>query len=434
MKVAVAGLWHLGTVTAACLASAGHEVTGFDDDPALISGLQAARLPVAEPGLEELTAAAMKAGRLRFISDATAVRECNAVWITYDTPVDEHDRADVEFVLKRAAALIPHMAEEAIMVVSSQMPVGSIARLEQEARDMRPGANLRFACIPENLRLGKAIEVFTKPDRFVAGIRNAADRPRIAELLGPYGERVEWMSIESAEMTKHALNAFLATSIAFMNEIAGVCEKVGADALEVERGLKSEIRIGPRAYLHPGSAYAGGTLARDIAFLQQIGTRESLPVHLIHGVERSNAGHKNWIRHKLESTMGDIAGKAIAILGLTYKPGTDTLRRSSAVETGRWLASRGARVQAHDPAIRVLPDDLKQTIVLCGSEAEALRGTNAALVATEWPQFRSLTGDVVVAEMRQPLVFDPARFLQATLGGDDRILYYAIGKGDAAKR
>jgi UDPglucose 6-dehydrogenase len=235
------------------------------------------------------------------------------------------------------------------------------------------------------------------------------------------------MSVESAEMTKHALNAFLATSVTFINEIATLCERVGADAKEVERGLKSESRIGPRAYLGPGSAFAGGTLARDVAFLGQIGVRVNLPTPFFNSVLESNDLHKGWLRRKLVETIGSLSGKTIAVLGLTYKPDTNTLRRSSAVELCQWAAKESAFVQAFDPAIRELPGELQSVISLCETALESVSGADAIILATEWPEFKSISADDLVGRAHRPLLLDPNRFVAETLGKDPRIEYQAVG-------
>jgi UDPglucose 6-dehydrogenase len=410
MKVAVVGLWHLGSVTAACLAAAGHEVVGLDSDERTIQGLQAGQPPVSEPGLSDL----LKTGRPRFTTHiAEAVHGAQIVWITYDTPVDDDDRADVDFVVERVTQLFPHLSDGAMVLVSSQLPVGSIRRLEAACRNR----TVSFACSPENLRLGKAIEVFTKPDRVIVGVRREADRARIAELLRPFTDHIEWMSVESAEMTKHALNAFLATSVAFINEIATLCEQVGADAKEVERGLKSEARIGPKAYLSPGGAFAGGTLARDIQFLTHLGPT----VPLLAAVKTSNDAHRQWTRRTLQRLLGSLEGRTVAVWGLTYKPGTDTLRRSSAVELCQWLAQQGARVQAHDPAVKTLPAELAKIIQLCPGPADAVKGASALVLATPWP-------DYLAVEVSAPIVLDPGRFLEKSIGKNPSIRYAAIGK------
>jgi UDPglucose 6-dehydrogenase len=237
-----------------------------------------------------------------------------------------------------------------------------------------------------------------------------------------------WMSVESAEMTKHALNAFLATSVTFINEIAALCERVGADAAEVERGLKSEARIGPKAYLSPGGAFAGGTLARDVMFLSQLGRDTGIPTHLLSSVKTSNDAHRSWAERRLTELLGDVRGKTIAIWGLTYKPGTDTLRRSSAVELCRWLGEHGARVRAHDPAVRALPDDLGAAVALAADPVDALDGASALVVATPWPTFREVDAAAAAARMPGDIVLDANGFLGATLGRQARLKYLTVGK------
>src|SRR5271163_1357211 len=263
--VGVVGLWHLGCVTAACLAEAGNEVIGVDPDAAVIAELAEGMPPVSEPGLAELMGEC--AARLRFSADSSKLADAGSAWVTFDTPVDDDDRADVEWVLEHSVRLLMALSPGVLVVVSSQLPVGSVARLRDRCAAARGTDDLRFACVPENLRLGQALDVFRQPDRIIAGVRSEEDRRELGERLAPFSTNVEWMSVESAEMTKHALNGFLATSVAFINEVAAICEVVGADAADVSRGLKSERRIGPRAYLGPGDAFAGGTLARDIGFL-----------------------------------------------------------------------------------------------------------------------------------------------------------------------
>jgi UDPglucose 6-dehydrogenase len=428
MKVCVQGLWHLGTVTAACLAHAGHDVTGLDDEGEALRALASGIPPLFEPGLEDLVKEGIAAGRLRFTADpADALREAEVLWVAFDTPVDEDDRANTSFVETRIEGALGHIAPGTLVLISSQLPVGSTARLEDAFHRAHPGKAASFACSPENLRLGKAIEVFSAPDRVVVGVRSEADAERAAELLRPVTDRIEWMSVESAEMTKHAINAFLATSVSFMNELSTLCEEVGADAKEVERGLKSESRIGRRAYLAPGAAIAGGTLARDLGFLAEVGLRVGSATPLVDGVRVANEAHKGWARRRLLESLSDLEGKSIGVLGLTYKPGTDTLRRSGAVETCLWLSEHGADVHAHDPAVKELPDELKDTIRLADSASDLLKGLDALIVATEWPEYRQLDAEQVVAGMKRPIVLDPNGFLRDVLGADPRVVYRAVG-------
>jgi UDPglucose 6-dehydrogenase len=429
MKVCVLGLWHLGTVTAACLASGGHEVVGLDFDSSVVQKLASGQPPLFEPGLEELVQQGLAMGRLRFSSEpAEALSGSEILWVAYDTPVDEEDRADVEFVVDRVIRLFPHLKEGMLVLISSQLPVGTTGRVERAYHDLYPGKGVTFAYSPENLRLGRAIQAFIQPDRVVAGVRSSHDRGRVEELLKPFTVKMEWMSVESAEMTKHSLNAFLATSVAFINEVACLCERVGADAKEVERGLKSDLRIGPRAYLSPGSAFAGGTLARDLRFLTQIGSVYQSPVLLLSSVLDSNEGHKLWTRRALQSLLGELRGRKVTVWGLAYKAGTDTLRRSAAVELCEWLFREGAGIQAHDPAVRDLPSALADKITLFPTPLASLGGAAALVVASEWPEFRQVSGDSVFQIMGTPLVIDPNRFLASTLGADPRVRYYTVGK------
>lgn len=429
MRVCVLGLWHLGSVTAACLASGGHDVTGLDFDPVVVRDLTVGKPPLFEPGLAELVSAGLASARLRFTTDvAQAVAGADVVWVAYDTPVDDDDRADVAFVEDRVRRIFPALRHGALVLVSSQLPVGSTRKLETDFAAVANGRVVGFGCSPENLRLGKAIDVFTHPDRVVVGLRNPADRDRVLDLLRPFSDRIEWMSVESAEMTKHALNAFLATSVTFINEIAAVCEQVGGDATEVERGLKSEMRIGPKAYLSPGGAFAGGTLARDVVFLSQLGRDRGLATHLLSSVKESNDAHRQWAQRRLAQLLGSVEGKTVAVWGLTYKPGTDTLRRSSAVELCEWLSARGARVQAHDPAVRSLPDELADQIVLTSTAAGAAAGASALVVATPWPEYRDISAGEACAGMARRLVLDANRFLGQTIGRDSGIEYVSVGR------
>lgn len=430
MKVCVYGLWHLGCVTAACLAERGHTVTGLDPDGAVVARLQTGKAPLFEPGLDELLQKNLANGRLRFTTEAApAVQDCAVVWVTFDTPVNEQDEADTAFVHQKVVELLPLLPAGALVLLSSQMPVGSVARLEAQAQTDAPGRGLRFACSPENLRLGQAIKVFTEPDRIIAGCRTPADRETLRELFAPITDKVEWMGVESAEMTKHAINSFLALSVCFINEIATLCERYGADAGEVARGLKTEARIGPKAYLSPGGAFAGGTLARDVAFLSQMGEAAGVGVQLIRAIRASNDTHRTWALQRLRELWdGQLAGQRVAVWGLTYKPGTDTLRRSSSVELCRQLAAAGAIIQAFDPAITALPAELATSIRLCATAEAALEGAQALVLATPWPAFRQVPAAAIARALQGGLVLDADRFLAQQLAGEGALKYVTVGR------
>ena len=433
MNVCVSGLWHLGSVTAACLAAAGHHVTGLDADRDVVERLARGTPPLFEPGLEALIVEELAAGRLHFSHEpATAVHGADVVWVTNDTPVDEDDRADVDSVVRATVSLFPYIRDGALVLISSQVPVGTTAGLQRQFESGAAGRRVGFAYSPENLRLGSAIQVFTRPDRVVVGTRSQDDRGIIASLLQPFTTVIEWMSVESAEMTKHALNAFLAASVTFINEVATLCEQVGADAAEVERGLKSDARIGPRAYLSPGAAFAGGTLARDVSFLSELGREHQVPTHLLTAVRTSNDAHRRWAQRRVIELLGGVDGRTIAVWGLTYKPGTDTLRRSSALELCRWLSEQGARVQAHDPAVTVLPAGLADVARLMDDPLAAADQACAVIVATAWPEYRDLDAVEVRRRMSGTLVLDASGFLAATLGRHPALRYVRVGRAAAS--
>ncbi|MBI3457385.1 MAG: UDP-glucose/GDP-mannose dehydrogenase family protein [Candidatus Rokubacteria bacterium] len=433
--IVVLGLWHLGPTIAACLAAEGFRVVGTDPDPNLVAELAQGRVPVAEPGLAELVQAELASGRLSFQPDpATALAEANLMWVAFDTPVDDEDEADVGFVRRETARLIRLLPEGATVAVSSQVPVGFTRGLREWWVSTGPPRRLRFAYSPENLRIGTALQSFRQPARTVIGTEDGTPNQSVRAALAPFARELLWMSIESAEFTKHALNAFLATSVAFINEIARLCERYGADAKEVERALKSDPRIGPGAYLSPGPAFAGGTLARDVRFLRRLGDETGVRTLLLAGVLESNAEQDEWRRRKIEELVGHLAGARIGVLGLTYKPGTDTLRRSAALALCAWLAERGALVRAHDPAVRLLPSGFVPRIELVPSPADVLPGADLLVVATPWPEYRRVAADDLVAAMKAPRVVDESRLLADTLGADPRIQYVTVGVPPAGSR
>lgn len=432
MKICVYGLWHLGSVTAACLASKGHDVVGLDPDPAVVANLAKGEPPIAEPGLPQLVRNGLDARTLSFTTDPkSALGATEVLWVTFDTPVDDNDRADTESVLRAVREVLPSLALGAVVLVSSQLPVGSTNALREFARKELAREDLGFACSPENLRLGKAIEVFLNSDRFVVGVDSPATHDKLAPLFSSFAERVEWMSVASAEMVKHSINSFLAISVAFINEIAVLCEHFGADAKEVERGLKSESRIGPKAYLSPGGAFAGGTLARDIQFLSALAESKGFPAHLVKSVFTSNLAHKSWTEERVRRFAGSLKGARVAVWGLTYKPGTDTLRRSSSVELCRALAAEGAVITAFDPAITALPPELQPMIALCRTPLEAAAGASVLVVGTQWPELKEVRAADLAAKLARPLVLDQNRFLEQTLGSDPAIEYVTVGRSGA---
>lgn len=429
MKVAVFGLWHLGAVTAACLAKKGFFVTGLDSDASVIEKLEKSKAPLFEPGLNELIDAGLSAKTLQFTTDPkVALQEADYLWVTFDTPVGQDDNADVDFVKNQVLSVLNHLKTGAGIIISSQVPVRFTKSLEICTAKQFPKKSLKFAVSPENLRLGDSLSVFQEPDRIVIGIRDESDKEKFFPLFNGISNRLQWMKTESAEMTKHAINAFLATSVAFANELASICEEVGADAAEVSRGLKSESRIGPKAYLNSGAAFAGGTLARDIMFLIHLGEELDKSCHLLRAVRESNNDHKDWTKRQCVKHLVSISGKKFALLGLTYKPGTDTLRRSLAVEWGRWLHENGAKISAYDPQVKQLPDELNRIFTLMPDAASAVKDADCILVATEWPEFKDLS-EKIIAAMSKTIVIDPNGFLKSHFDKLKNARYITVGRG-----
>ena len=421
MKICVLGLWHLGSVTAACCARH-FNLVGLDFDAANVAKLNSGQAPLLEPGLNELSAAGLAAKRLSFTADPkTACANADVLWLTYDTPVNDHDESDVESVLGNLRRALPHLPNGALVLISAQMPVGTCAKLEKEF------PQFHFACSPENLRLGKAIDAFEKAERAIVGVRTDAKKALLEELFKPFAAQTIFMRTESAEMVKHALNSFLALSITFINEIARLCEHTGADAKEVSVGLKSEARIGPKAYLGPGGPFAGGTLARDVVTLSKLAEANGEKISVIPAIKQSNDLHRGWAFRRLRSRLGDLLGKKIAVLGLTYTTNTDTLRRSAAVELCQQLLAAGAKVSAFDPAVKVLPPELS-SVSLAADISPALTGAEAVAVCTEWPQFRQADWSKIIPQMRSPVFVDANRFLEKELKAIAGVEHLSVGR------
>jgi len=420
MHVVVLGLWHLGSVTAACVARH-HQVTGLDFDESVLAKLRAGHPPLHEPGLDDLLAAGLANGKLNFSGDFTVAAHADVLWICFDTPVDSDDRSDLNWVHSRVDRVLPSLKPNTVVLVSSQLPVGTCAQFATKY------PSLHFACSPENLRLGKAIDAFEKPARIIIGASAAPARQVLGKMLAPLGAPLVWMRPESAEMVKHALNSFLALSVAYINEIAALSETVGADAQEVAIGLKSDPRIGTRAYLGPGGPFAGGTLARDVVALTKLGQTQNLPIALIPAIKESNDRHRGWAFRKVQKALAEIKQPVVAILGLAYTPNTNTLRRSAAVELCRQLLSAGMKVQAYDPLVQS-NDANHLDIPLQLSAAEALHGAHAVVICTEWSEFRDYPWPTLLANMARPVVIDANRLVEKARSSISGVTYLTVGR------
>jgi UDPglucose 6-dehydrogenase len=424
--ICVYGLWHLGLVTSACLAEAGFAVRATDPDPARMKELFAGALPVYEPGLEDLIGAGRVAGTYRFVAEPEeAVAGADIVWVAIDTPVDDDDHADVGHVMDAVRRIFPHLAEGAIVLSSSQLPVGSMGALAAEYRAGGYGRNVDFCCSPENLRLGGAVNVFREPGYVVIGADSERPRARLEALFRRFTDTILFTSLRSAEMVKHALNAFLATSVTFANEIARVCEQTGASARDVERALRCDPRVGAKAYVRAGPAFAGGTLARDVVYLTNIAGAHELELPVIGHVVASNNAHRLWTYRRLVELFGDRLGQmTVAVLGLAYKAGTSALRRSQALELIRRLKRHGTAIRAFDPKVRALDGDEFRDVQVCSEIDQALAGADAVALMTDWAEFEELDDARLKRLMRSPCVLDPYGLVEARMRS---VPYYAVG-------
>ena len=426
-RLAVVGLWHLGAVASAALAHMGHTVRATDFDPDIVRKLQQGIPPVYEPGLAELIAEQTREGRLEFcFSCAEAFTQAEAVFITIDTPVDENDQSDLAPIEWAIDTIAEHAPAGVEIVVMSQVPVGTCLRLAERLRNRAPRLAFQLVYHPENLRLGEALKTFLDPDFLLVG---AEEQAAADHLLGLYnGVRAPHlkMSTTSAEMAKHALNAFLATSVSFANELAGLAEVCGADVRDVVRGMRHDRRIGSRAFLDPGPGFSGGTLGRDVHTLRRLGQQAGRSTAQLDATLEVNRQRLPSLIEKIRGACGGLRGIRVGLLGLTYKPGTNTLRRSHAVALGQLLVEAGSEVRAFDPQIRE-PRPETAGIVLCTDPYQAAEAADAILVMTPWPEFKHLDLARLHGAMRQPVLLDAHNFLDCHAARVAGLRYSGVG-------
>ena len=429
-KVCVIGLWHLGCVYSACLADFGYQVTGVDNDTQRVANLNNGIPPLFEPGLEELINDNIKAGRLRYTTDIkNAVCDCPYVMIAFDTPVDDNDEVDLSPVTDACKNIAPYLKTGSVLFICSQVPVGTCESIKEMIKGLNPSLDFDIVYSPENLRLGKAIAYYKKPDRIVIGADNDDTLEKAEKFFSVIPAPVIRMGLRSAEMTKHALNAFLATSISFGSEIANICDEVGADATKVAQALRSESRIGSGIPLLPGLGFAGGTLARDLKILKRIGFENNYETLLIDSVFIVNQRQNTTVIRKLERIFGSLKDLNIGVLGITYKPGTSTLRRSSSLEIIAEMVKRGVAVKAFDPKADM--NEVKEHVEFefCDDAYAVAKNSDALIIITEWPEFKSLDYDRIKNLMKKPILIDAKNMLDMkqmeTLGFN----YLGIGRG-----
>ena len=436
MKVCVLGIWHLGAVASACLADLGFEVVGVDEDAARVEELNRGHAPLFEPGLDDRLAKGLAAGRLRFVTGASeGVAGADYVLIAYDTPVDERDEVDLSGLFAAAQAAAAHLKEGCTIVVSSQVPVGTCERLAGAIREANPAAEFGIACVPENLRLGQAIQRFTAPDFLVFGAADAGTHERLEELFSGIETPKLRTDLRTAEMTKHAINAYLATSISFINEIANLCDLVGAEGFQVAEALRLDSRTGSGTPLRPGLAFGGGTLARDMKALLALGLKHGYEPLLIGGAALVNERQNGTVLARLKSVCKTLRGLTIGVLGLTYKPGTSTIRRSPAVAIIQALSAEGAAVKAYDPkADQAEVRPYNHLFARYDNAYAVADGCQALILTTGWPQFKELDFRRIRDLMWTPrLLLDAQNMLDADEMSHLGFLYQGIGRSRAPR-
>lgn len=416
MKLAVIGLWHLGEIYSACLAELGHHVIGIADDASVVEGLKKNIPPLAEPRLEFLLKKHQILRRLRYTTDIASVSDCDAVWITFDTPVDGRDRADPSVIFSCLDAIIPRLKNNVLFGISSQIPVGSSSAIVDFVKKKRPGFAFKYAYVPENLRLGEAVESFLNPKRMVIGAEDIRTQGMVKTIFRGTGADFLCMSPASAEMVKHSLNAFLATSLSFIYDIADVCEAVGADILDVSRALKSDPRIGEKAYLDASIGFSGGTLGRDLNALLREAKIRGKKIPVIRSVFSKNRERKQIVLRFLESRLRTLKNKKIIIAGLAYKQGTSTLRRSLALEVAEKIHKKGARVGLYDAIVaeRDIRTAVRFPFSCEKTFFDALKDAHACIVITPWGGLQKINFRKMRAMMKAPaILFDARNFLAA---------------------
>ncbi len=425
--VGVIGVGYVGLVTAACLAELGHRVVCRDIDPERVRRLQAGEVPIHEPGVPELLE--RNASRLRYTLDMEDLfDEARMAIICVDTPPTPSGDADLSRVEAVIDAL-PASAEGAVLVMKSTVPVGTGARIRREL-DARGRTDVGYVSNPEFLREGSAVADFREPDRVVVGGERDADVQRVARLYQDLGAPIVVTDVPSAEMIKLASNAFLATKISFINEIANVCERVGADVEEVARGMGLDRRIGS-SFLRAGIGYGGSCFPKDVVALKQLAGNTGYQFQLLSSVIEVNELQKRRVIGKLEERLGDLRGRRIALLGLAFKPHTDDMREASSIVLAGRLVAEAAEVTAFDPiagprAAALLPAGVE----ICATLEDALRDADAAVIVTEWPEFRAILEPAVRDTMRTALIVDGRNLLDPVDAAAAGFAYVPIGRSD----
>jgi len=439
MKITVIGTGYVGLVTGTCLAEVGNEVLCLDLDPKKIDTLKAGGIPIYEPGLEDMVRRNVAAGRLSFTTDIEAsVAYGQIQFIAVGTPPDEDGSADLQYVVAAARNIGRHMSDYKLVVDKSTVPVGTAdkvkAALQEELAKRGVALEFNVASNPEFLKEGAAVDDFMKPDRIVIGTDSERATQLLRQLYAPFQrnhDRLTVMDVRSAELTKYAANAMLATRISFMNELAVLAEKLGADIEQVRHGIGSDPRIGYH-FLYAGCGYGGSCFPKDVQALRRTGQENGIPLRVLDAVEDANEAQKQILVNKLTARLGtDLKGKRFAMWGLAFKPNTDDMREAPSRSMLEALWAMGASVSAYDPAAmeetrRIYGE--RADLLLVDSPMDALKGADALLIVTEWKVFRSPNFDTMKSLLKTPLVFDGRNLYEPQAMRDMGFDYLPIGR------
>ncbi|HYD25881.1 MAG TPA: UDP-glucose/GDP-mannose dehydrogenase family protein [Croceibacterium sp.] len=433
MRIVMIGTGYVGLVSGACFSDFGHHVCCVDKDEAKVAALREGRIPIFEPGLDELVANNVAAGRLEFTLDlAQALPDADAVFIAVGTPSRRGDgHADLSYVHAAAREMAPHLRPGTVVVTKSTVPVGTGDQVERIIREARPELDVSVASNPEFLREGAAIEDFKRPDRVVVGVDDEHAAVVLHEIYRPLlGNETQLVAMtrRAAELTKYAANAFLATKISFINEIADLCEKVGADVLDVARGIGLDRRIGAR-FLQPGPGYGGSCFPKDTLALLKTGQDCEAPLRIVEAVVAVNDQRKRQMGRKVVNALGGQGhGKTVALLGLTFKADTDDMRDSPALAIVRALQDAGATVRAYDPEGMEQAAQLLDDVTYCDDAYQAMEGADAAVIVTEWAAFRALDFARAGRLLREPLLVDLRNLYDRAEVERHGFRYVAVGR------
>ena len=410
MRVTMIGAGYVGLVSGACFADFGHQVTCIDKDTAKIASLNRGEIPIFEPGLAELVESNVRQARLEFAAEASQIGEADAVFIAVGTPSRRGDgHADLSFVYQSVRDIAPLLGSAAVVITKSTVPVGTGDEIENILRDNRPNTDIQVVSNPEFLREGAAIQDFKHPDRIVVGSDDDRARKVLADIYRPLylnAPPIIYVDRRTAELIKYASNAFLATKITFINEIADLCEQVGADVQEVARGMGLDNRIGGK-FLHAGPGFGGSCFPKDTSALIKTAHDHGVPLRLVETVSAVNEQRKRAMARKVVQALGgSVRGKTVAVLGLTFKPNTDDTRDSPAIPLITALHDLGATVRGYDPAGMEQAKPLLPDVHYCQSAYSAAQGADAVVIATEWEQFRALDLPRLKQIMARPVVVD----------------------------